>query len=265
MTISSRSALVRLLAVGSAALAVACGGGTPAPKTSEAQGAPAGHKDLRDDNVAGTTGKADASTAALLDKLLADTPSSGGRKDAPAPAPPPVAAPAAAHPAAHATNDDTFDDDTKRIQETVPTWDNGTGITARFLKEATGARISLIYVDATPPAFNKELNLWVIEAKAKVDGKIAGTFAILMKDVAAGRHEGSPEKKSVIFISGFGEKLDLKGNDTMWSTNKGSWCELVLRAGKKGKHLEGNFRAKLMSNDGQSFQSVESGYLYINQ
>ena len=107
-----------------------------------------------------------------------------------------MAAQAAAHPAAH-TSDDTFDDDTKRIQEKVPTWDNGTGITARFLKEATGARISLIYVAATAPAFNKELNLWVTEAKAKVDGKIVGTFAILMKDITAGRHEGSPESGGI--------------------------------------------------------------------
>lgn len=259
---TSRS--VALFVAASAVLALACGGTpSPSPQNGPSSNDKGSRKDLRDDGPASS--KADPSTAALLDKLLADTPSSH-----PTPPPPPSHTPTVAPapkpaPAAHGDNSDSFEEDVRRIKETVPGWDNGTGIGVRFLKEATGTHLSLIYVDPTPPALNKELGMWVIEAAAKVDGKVVGRIAILSKSLEPGRYEGAPDKKGLIMISAVAEKIDLKDGETMMSTNAGSWSELVLRPGKKAGHIEGNFRAKLVSNNGQSFQTIESGFIYMNK
>lgn len=222
-------------------------------------------------------GRGDRETDALIDQMLAGLP--GGdhapaRKDPPAPSA--VRAPAPAAPASPATpppsarsganSADSFDEDVKRIRETVPTWDNGTGITARFLSESSGDRMSLIYVDTTPPEFNAEGGYWVIQAKAKVNGQIVGHVLFLLKSLAPGRYEGSAQKKDVALGSLVGSPTWVgRGPDTSWSMNEGGWVEIVLREGRSHTELEGNFRAKLVANDGRRYQTVESGYFYIKR
>jgi hypothetical protein len=246
---------------------MACGGAAvEAPPSSPPAGAAAAGP------AAEKRPASNAEADALIDRMLADLPTgSGNARPAPPPAtarpaaasdatPRPAAAPPASGPSA-----DSFDDDVRRIRETVPRWDNGTGLTARFLSEASGERMSLIYVDATPPEFNAGGGYWVIQAKAKVDGQVAGHVLLLLKSLSPGRYEGSAQKKDVALASLLGAPAwEGRHPSTAWSANEGGWVELTLRE-SRGGDLEGSFRAKLVANDGRSYQTVESGYFYINR
>ncbi|MCU0682199.1 MAG: hypothetical protein MUF34_08090 [Polyangiaceae bacterium] len=253
----------------------ACGGSSiaapgPGPAT------PAAH--ASNDEPAAKRGGSDRETDALIDRMLADLPGSGaGHAPTPSPSPPiartsaatpaPARAPAAS-PARSAGSSaaDSFDEDVRRIRETVPTWDNGTGISARFLSEASGERMSLIYVDTTPPEFNAGGGYWVVQARAKVNGQVAGHMLFLMKSLSPGRYEGSPQKKDLVAASLLGAPTwEGRNPNAAWSANEGGWVELVLREGRNSTELEGTFRAKLVANDGRSFQTVESGYFYIKR
>ncbi|MEB2311121.1 MAG: hypothetical protein OZ921_03255 [Sorangiineae bacterium] len=160
---------------------------------------------------------------------------------------------------------DTFDEDVTRIKGTVPGWDNGTGIAIRFLKESTGTRLSLIFVDPTPPVLKDGVGLWMIQGKANASGKTIANYVLLLKTLAPGRYEGSPTKKDVVMSVAMSDTWDGKAPDTTWSINDGSWCEIVLRQGRGPNDLEGDFRAKLVDNSGNSFHSIENGYVYIKR
>ncbi len=256
----------RWLPLALALAAPACGGSPVAPATPPAPASPGPSAEPAAKHT-------DRETDALIDRMLADLP---GGDHAPARMPPPAAAPArvptAAAPAeapaarpARTNAADSFDEDVQRIRETVPKWDNGTGITARFLSEASGDRMSLIYVDTTPPEFNASGGYWVVQARAKVNGQVAGHVIFLMKNLAPGRYEGSPMKKDVAVGSLLGAATwEGRNPETAWSMNEGGWVELVLREGRSGD-LEGTFRAKLVANNGRNYQTVESGYFYINR
>jgi hypothetical protein len=244
-----------------APLALACSS-SPQPATPVASAAPAAKEaEPPKEKVA------DEWTKALLDKLLADVkpadPAPARKPDPPPPPPPPppVAAPAAAASAA-----DSFDEDMKRIGDAVSKWDNGTGLAVRFLKEAAGTRVSLIYVDPTPPALNKKLGLWVVQSQAKMNNKIVGHFLILLKDLKVGRFEGSPTKKDAVCASLIGtETWDGKNPEAAFSTEPGAWCEVVLRPARTPGDFEGSFRGKLVMNNHTGWQTIESGYVYIKR
>ena len=161
---------------------------------------------------------------------------------------------------------DSFDEDRARIRSTVPGWDEGTGATVRFLKEASGTRTSLIFVDPTAPAWSSDLDLWVIEAKAKgSDDSILGHLMIGLAKLEPGTYEGSPSsKQSVMSVRLVEPQYDGKAPDTTWSVNDGSWCRVVLRDAGNGT-LEGDFQAKLVDNKNEQYVTVESGYLLIKR
>jgi len=136
----------------------------------------------------------------------------------------------------------------------------------RFLKEASGTRTSLIFVDPTAPAWSSDLDLWVIAAKAKgSDDSILGHLMIGLAKLEPGTYEGSPSsKQSVMSVRLVEPQYDGKAPDTTWSVNDGSWCRVVLRDAGNGT-LEGDFQAKLVDNKNEQYVTVESGYLLIKR
>jgi hypothetical protein len=160
---------------------------------------------------------------------------------------------------------DTFEEDVSRIRSIVPGWDNGTGLTVRFLQQATGKRLSLIYVDPTPPVFKDSPGLWMIQAKATQGDRTLGWVVVLLKSLVPGSYNGSPSQKDVVLAVCMGETWDGKDPETTWSINPGSWAEITLRPGGAPGDLEGNFRGKLVDNKGTGFHTIESGYIYINR
>jgi hypothetical protein len=160
---------------------------------------------------------------------------------------------------------DTFGADVLRIQETVPTWNNGTGIALQFLRLSSGQRVSLIYVDPTPPAFSDSSARWVIQATARGKQDTLGHFVLLLKDLTPGHYHGSAKDDAVVMSTSMGEAWDAKDPDTTWSVNEDSSCELVLKQGAEPSILEGHFRAKLFDNQGTGFHHIESGYIFIKR
>jgi hypothetical protein len=159
----------------------------------------------------------------------------------------------------------TFDEDVGRIRQIVPGWDNGTGLTILFLKESTGKRLSLIYVDPTPPVFKDGPGLWMIQAKATANNQVLGWAVILLKNLAPGHYTGNPSQSDVVLAVCMGETWDGKNPETTWSINPGSYAEIDLRPGTGPGDLEGNFRGKLVDNKNEGFHTIENGYIYINR
>jgi hypothetical protein len=158
---------------------------------------------------------------------------------------------------------DTFTEDVLRIQQVVPTWNNGTGIALKFLRESSGQRVSLIYVDPTPPVMQKDGDHWVIAATAKTASQTLGHFVLLLRELTPGHYRGSATEDAVMMSTSMATEWDPSDPDTTWSRNNESWCELVLRAGDHPTTLEGQFRGKLSDNHGTGFHTIESGYVYI--
>jgi hypothetical protein len=164
-----------------------------------------------------------------------------------------------------ADSSDTFAQDVLRIQEVVPTWDNGTGIALKFLRESSGQRVSLVYVDPTAPVREQGGDHWVIAATAKTEKRTLGHFVLLLRDLSPGHYHGSASDDSVVMSTSMTSDWDPTDPDTTWSKNNESWCEIVLRQGHDPSTLEGQFRAKLIDNQGTGFHNIESGYVYIKQ
>jgi len=209
----------------------------------------------------------------VIDEMLTEERRSlqeRGKSDASPP--PPVAMPevqpSEAFPSLEAPREetsDTFTRDVLRIQQVVPTWNNGTGIALKFLRESNGARVSLIYVDPTPPVWNQQGHHWVIRATARTESQTLGHFVMLLRDLTPGHYRGSAEDDAVMMSTSMDRAWNADDPDTTWSKNHESWCELVLKQGSEPSTVEGQFRAKLIDNQGTGFHNIESGYLFIKQ
>jgi hypothetical protein len=254
------------LAAAIALLGAACGTG---PENVPAQGPESQASADRAPPAGGQAGV--RQNAAVIDELLHDVSvSSSSRPGAvelpPAsPAPPAEASAGASSPQASGDELDTFDEDMARIQQTVPSWDNGTGVTVKFLKESTGGRLSLIFVDPTPPVFQQKQGLWMIQGRATAKHQTLGHIVVLLKTLAPGRYEGSSTKKDVVVAVLMGEQWDGRDPETTWSINEGSWAELTLREGRNPGDLEGDFRGRLVDNQGTGYHTIEAGYIYVNR
>ena len=169
-------------------------------------------------------------------------------------------------PAKLSGNADSFDEDRARIHASVSQWEQGSGAALRFVKQSTGEKLSLIFVDETAPGYQSETNMWMIQATARVDGgKVVGHFVLFLKDLRAGRYRGDDHSKDAIMAVLMGEsKWDGENPETAWSVNGESWCEVQLRPPDKSG-IEGDFRARLVDNKGSGYIQVESGYLFIKQ
>jgi hypothetical protein len=161
---------------------------------------------------------------------------------------------------------DTFDADRERIRGSVAKWEHGTGATLRFLKEATGEKLSLIFVDESAPAYKKDAGMYMIQATARVTGgKIIGHFVLLLKDLRAGTYRGDDHTKDAVMAVLMAETAwDGQNPETAWSINRESWCEVYLRSAAD-TGIEGEFRARLVDNRGTGFINVDSGYLFTKK
>lgn len=163
-------------------------------------------------------------------------------------------------------NLDSFDEDVQRIKKIVPGWDNGTGIAVRYQKVSTGALISLLYVDPTPPEWKEKSQMWIVISKAMIDNQVVSTVAISLSSLKPGRYEGSDSKRDCVIGAALGtDRWEPSAPDTGWSLNEGGFCEVELRDAKQPGHLEGTFRGKLKSNAEDSFYLIKEGYIYINR
>lgn len=161
---------------------------------------------------------------------------------------------------------DSFDEDRERIRTALTKWDQGSGAALRFVKQSTGERLSLIFIDETAPGYQSETNMWMIQATARVaGGKVVGHFVLFLKDLRPGRYRGSDhDKEAVMAVLVGNSHWDGENPETAWSMNGESWCDVQLQpAGQSG--LEGNFRARLVDNKGSGYIQVESGYLFIKR
>ena len=161
---------------------------------------------------------------------------------------------------------DTFDKDRERIRTSLTQWNQGSAAALRFVKQSTGEKLSLIFIDETAPWFQSETNMWMIQATARVaGGKVVGHFVLFLRDLRAGHYRGSDHSKEAVMAVLIGDShWDGENPETAWSMNSESWCDVQLQpAGKSG--IEGNFRARLVDNKGSGFIQVESGYLFIKR
>lgn len=167
--------------------------------------------------------------------------------------------------AAQATTDASFDEGVASIRGRVPEWDNGTGMAIRYVQIQTGKKLTFLYVDRTPPEWKAKLNTWLILSKATWDGEIVSTVAVTLSALKAGRFEGAATKNDCMIGAAIGTALwDPKDSSTAWSNNEGGFCEVELREASQPGHLEGRFKAKLVSGQGV-FYTIDQGYLYINR
>ena len=136
----------------------------------------------------------------------------------------------------------------------------------RFLKEATGERLSLIFVDESPPAFDTGSSVWTVQTKARVSGgKVVGHFVLLLKKLQPGKYHGDDHTSEVTMGVLMGNPTwEAQNPETAWSMNRESWCDLELTLTSENA-LEGNFRGRLVDNKGTGFINIESGFLFIKR
>ena len=161
---------------------------------------------------------------------------------------------------------DTFDKDRERIRTSLTQWNQGSAAALRFVKQSTGEKLSLIFIDETAPGYQSETNMWMIQATARVaGGKVVGHFVLFLRDLRAGHYRGSDHSKEAVMAVLIGDShWDGENPETAWSMNSESWCDVQLQpAGQSG--IEGNFRARLVDNKGSGYIQVESGYLFIKR
>jgi len=161
---------------------------------------------------------------------------------------------------------DSFDADRERIRATVSQWPHGTGATLRFLKEATGERLSLIFVDDASPEFDRAASTWTAKTQARVSGgKVVGHFLVRLTSLRPGRYRGDDHTKEVEMGVLMGNPTwNARDPETAWSSNRESWCEVQLSSDAENV-IEGNFRARLVDNKGTGFINIDSGYLFIKR
>jgi hypothetical protein len=161
---------------------------------------------------------------------------------------------------------DSFEADQERIRSSVSKWPHGTGATLRFLKESTGERLSLIFVDDQAPTFDPEVAGYTINAKARVSGgKIVAHFYLLLKDLHPGKYHGDDHSKGALMGVLMGDSTwDAQNPEAALSVNRESWCDVELHPASDGE-LEGTVRARLVDNRGAGYINVESGFLFIKR
>ena len=220
-------------------------GGTCQCRSTKPAATPASHKDSPDQ------------TDQIINALLSDMQSAETAS--------PTAS-SSSQPATLVTAADSFNDDKERIRSSVSKWDHGTGATIRFLKEATGEKLSLIFVDETAPLYKSDQGMWMIQSTARVTGgKIVGHFVLFLKDLRAGKYRGDDHTKDAVMAVLMGESSwDGQNPEAAWSVNRESWCEVSLRR-KADEGIEGDFQARLVDNRGTGFINIESGYLFIKR
>jgi hypothetical protein len=159
-------------------------------------------------------------------------------------------------------NYDQYDDTVKKVRQAMPNEPKGTAVVTRFLNEAKGTRISVLFFDDTSPIYKDKLKGHVIQAKATSDGKTIATISFLLRSFAPGRYEC--DGGNTVVGAAISDTWDPSAPGTYWSMNPNGQCELELHDGPNGD-IEGTFRGKLVTNDANGYLLVENGYLYVKR
>jgi hypothetical protein len=151
------------------------------------------------------------------------------------------------------------------IRGRVPEWNNGTGMAIRYVQLQTGKQLTFVYIDRTAPEWKEKLKTWLVLSKATWDGEVVSTVAVTLSALKAGRFEGAASKSDCMIGAAIGTSVwDPRDPSTAWSNNEGGFCEVELQDAAQPGHLEGRFKAKLVSGQGV-FYTIDQGYLYINR
>lgn len=168
-------------------------------------------------------------------------------------------------PSAASTADD-FEAKKAKVRDVVSGWDEGSGIVIRFLKESTGERLSLIFGDATAPVWKDEPGLWIIQGLALADDdSVLGHVLLGLSDLRPGSYEGTHERSNAVLAVLLSDgQWNGQDPDACWSVNPNSFFRISLRDAGDG-NLVGDFQGKLVSNDDNSYLTIDAGYIYINR
>lgn len=159
-----------------------------------------------------------------------------------------------------------FDSKVEQVRGVVSKWDNGTGLVIQYLNQSTRARMTTVYVDPTPPEWKPAVSKWLVLSKALANDEVISTVSILLPVLEPGRWEAGSARNDIVIAAALGTSAWApSAPDTAFSSNSGGWCKLELHAAQRPGHLEGRFQGKLTTNNGQSFYTVESGYLYVSR
>ncbi len=172
---------------------------------------------------------------------------------------------ASSAPAADSSDGD-FASKRDTIRRAAAAVDDGTAALASFVKESTGKRTVVAFVDLTAPEWKESAGLFVIVATAKTsDNTVLGHMMLGLPKLEPGVYEGSPSSKAAVLAVLLGEpKWDGKNPGASWSVNTGSYCKVTLRDAGSG-NLEGEFSGKLVDNKGDQFVTIDTGYVFINK
>ena len=134
----------------------------------------------------------------------------------------------------------------------------------RFVNEATGTPLTLLYADESAPQWDDDAQKWLILGHAQVDGENVSTIAVLLPELSAARFDGDDTKHGCVLGAAVGtSRWTPSDPSTAWSSNRGGSCEVELRAAARPGHLEGSIRGKLFANSGRDYFVVSAGYVYV--
>ena len=170
--------------------------------------------------------------------------------------------PPAARPAARSA----FESSKSDITRTVAKWDSGAGVAARVADKSSGKTAVYVLATKTPPKWRDGSKAWVTVAKAVVGTTPVATVVVGVKELAPGHFEGSGSKRDCVVgwsMRDWATPKDSDAPDFAWSDNETGYCDVTLREGRSGGHLEGRLRAKLFSNDKKNTFTIDTGYVYL--
>jgi hypothetical protein len=145
------------------------------------------------------------------------------------------------------------------IKQTMPTANQGSAVAVRFVNTQTGYRYSSGFVsdDGFVPfqGFPGE--------SISISTSDAGeTFTIVMSKMRPGHYECGKDNFALEFAT-----TGVRGTDPAanWSDNPGGACEVDIYDGDNPGDYQGKIAGKLVSNDGNTVFTLESGYFYARR
>lgn len=152
------------------------------------------------------------------------------------------------------------------VTRTVSRWDSGGGVAAHVNDKASGKTAVYVLATKTPPKWRDSSKSWVTVAKAVVGSTPVATVVVGVKELAPGHFEGSGAKRDCVVgwaTRDWATPKDSDAPDFAWSDNETGYCDVTLREGRSGGHLEGRLRAKLFSNDKKNTVTIDNAYVYL--
>jgi len=145
------------------------------------------------------------------------------------------------------------------IKQTMPVADKGSATAVRFVNTQTGYRYSSGFVsdDGFVPFTG-----FPGESIAISTSDAGETFTIVMSKMRQGHFECSKDNFAIEFAT-----VGIRGTDpdANWSDNPGGDCEIDIYPGDNPGDYQGKISGRLVSNDGNTVFTLESGYFYARR